>query len=202
MKYNDISIFKTHNLTEAKTPAPRGRTDTVPKAEGPEKKKGEYITKDIIVPAEHFLRAVLEHDENIYPLLLSLRYPSGGVNWKIENHRELAGMSRIPNLQKSNLSYFRVFEQALYMEFMKNGRFTVNKKYLPRLFHQSVLCRQDAVQLWKLLARTCGNTHSCHMCASHGGISASNSGYAALWAPPAGDQSFAVCDGRPTIGKV
>lgn len=156
MDYRHISIFKQAEEVKAEvisTNLVSKETGIHQSRESEPRKKRTYTTKQLIVPARYLLECLIQENQSIYPMLVSLLDSEGGVSRDISSWKELEMLSGWDSLNKSNLIYFRYRSGVLYMEFRKRGEFTVDKTLLPEVFHMSVLTRREVRMLWKELVR-------------------------------------------------
>lgn len=116
------------------------------------KKKREYTTKQVVVPARYVLKYLEQRSKSKCLIYLSLLYPRGGIYRSIGSQEELQKLKYWDELNKSNLLYIRNFNGILHIDFSKGGKFTVDKKWLPDIPHMGILSQGDVRQLCNQLA--------------------------------------------------
>lgn len=117
------------------------------------KKKREYTTKQVIVPAVPFLKCAAQRNRTDRPVSLSLRFPGGGVSWEIKNREELLSLSRWDKVKEAYLIYLRKNHGILYIDIGRNGLLTVDKECLPGVRHMEALSNSEISLLWDYVMR-------------------------------------------------
>lgn len=115
------------------------------------KRKQEYKTKQIIVPAKYLLEYLAYESEVEYAIILTLRLPNGGICQSIKNRLELCKWTFSQELEQTSLTYIQMIHNTLYVDFSRNGRYEVDKKWLPNVKHMGRISKQEVIRLWGLM---------------------------------------------------
>lgn len=115
------------------------------------KRKQEYKTKQIIVPAKYLLEYLAYESEVEYTIVLTLRLPNGGICQSIKNRLELCKWTLSQELEQASLTHIQMIHNTLYVDFSRNGRYEVDKKWLPDAKHMGRISKQEVIQLWGLI---------------------------------------------------
>lgn len=153
MKYREISVFKTTETRTVQKEKTKVQVVQTEKRREPVRKRWEPVTKEVVVRAPEFLDRVAAGKNVKYPLILSLRYPNGGVNWRVENRRELLRFAGFSDMARSNVVYVRAFKKGFYIECARYQNLEISKKWLPEVSHRSILSGEETDKLWKLFEK-------------------------------------------------
>lgn len=119
-----------------------------------EKNMSEYTTKQLTVPAKYFLQTIAADKITPYPVsLVILSKIGGGISYRIDNTEELISICHSKAVYESGVIYACRKKGRWHIELKEDGRFVVEKAFLPQKSHMGILDASEVARLYDQLIK-------------------------------------------------